>query len=342
MSNNIYYYSDKIETLKDIFGTQNIKIDIDKIKVNDIEYPIIDDVIILLKEEYIPIEIKNKLKLTKAISKSKNDNFANDTFAKDIQFTFSKEWEKFPEILPEHEKEFNLYFDLIDTNSLSQMRVADFGCGIGRWSYFLKDKVKEIILLDFSMSIFVARKNLREAKNALFFMADIKDLPFRENFADFIFSLGVLHHLETDALEEIKKISKYSNKLLIFLYYKLDNRPYIWQYLLYIITGIRKILCRTRNEKIRMFITYLFLFMIYIPLIYIGKLLDIFGLGKYIPLYDFYHNKSLKRIAQDVYDRFFTRIENRYSKNDIMKLKEYFKNIKISENLPYWHFICEK
>ena len=38
----------------------------------------------------------------------------------------------------------------VDIEKLQEKRVSDLGCGNGRWSYFLKDKCREIILVDFS------------------------------------------------------------------------------------------------------------------------------------------------------------------------------------------------
>jgi SAM-dependent methyltransferase len=57
--------------------------------------------------------------------------------------------------------------------SLRGRRICDFGCGIGRWSYFLRHRCRELVLIDFSDAIFAARENLRGASNALFFLADI-------------------------------------------------------------------------------------------------------------------------------------------------------------------------
>ena len=41
-----------------------------------------------------------------------------------------------------------------------------------------------------------------------------------------------------------------------------------------------------------------------------------FGWASQIPLHENYAGKSLKRIQQDVYDRFFTRIEQRFSRKE--------------------------
>jgi hypothetical protein len=65
-------------------------------------------------------------------------------------------------------------------------------------------------------------------------------------------------------------------------------------------------------------------------------------MGNLIPLYEGYRGNSLKRIEQDVYDRFFTQIEQRVTRKEIMSLKDTFSEIVISEGLPYWHFTCKK
>ena len=57
-----------------------------------------------------------------------------------------------------------------------------------------------------------------------------------------------------------------------------------------------------------------------------------------IPL-NYYIGMEFNRVAQDCYDRFFTNIENRYSREMIKKIfRRYYSNIFISKKQPYWHF----
>ena len=331
----ISYYADKTASLRDIFGAAEVQVKADRVIVDGRTYPVVDDVIILLQPGRWPEGLKERVTAMGSAAPA-----AQGAFAGDIQFTFGQEWLKYPEILPGHEAEFKLYFDLVDTDKLAQARVCDLGCGIGRWSYFLKDKARELVLLDFSEAIFVARKNLAGAPSALFFMGDVKELPFRENFADLVFSLGVLHHLPTNALDEVRALAKYSKKLLIFLYYSLDNRPYVWRAILAGVTLVRSVLSAIKSEGARGLLTGAITWLVYLPLIAAGMFMQLFNLGKYVPLYDFYHDKTLKRIKQDVYDRFFTRIEHRYSRKEIAELRDTFREVIISEHLPYWHFTC--
>jgi hypothetical protein len=67
-----------------------------------------------------------------------------------------------------------------------------------------------------------------------------------------------------------------------------------------------------------------------------------FGLSRLVPLYDFYRGKSFLRIRQDVYDRFFTRIEQRFTKRRILSLADTFREVSVSDRPPYWHFLCRR
>lgn len=311
------YYRNKISSLQNIFGTKDLEVNEKNLRVGRAEYPIQNDVILLdTHAQHSPAD-----------------------FAEDIQYTFGAEWTEHREILSEHGAEFAQYTDLLDWASLANSRVCDLGCGSGRWSTFLKDRCRELVLVDFSEAIFVARENLRGTDHCLFFKGDLTRLPFSPNFADLIVCLGVLHHLPVPCLQAARDLKKFAPRILIFLYYALDNRPWYFRALLGLVTTIRQILSRIRSPAFRTAFSFLGAVLMYLPLIGLGKLLSLFGLGRYVPLYEFYGNKSTKRIKQDVYDRFFTRIEQRVSRAQIMELKPDFAEVRISNYIPYWHFL---
>lgn len=330
------YYTHKIGTLKNIFNTEDVELKEHTLRVKDRTYAIMNDVIILLEPSQYPASISDFLSPKKDIGKDP------DAFNRDIQYSFGEEWQAFPEILREHKDEFHQYFDLIDLNDLREKRICDLGCGIGRWTYFLTEKCRELILIDFSEAIFVARKNLGDADNVLYFMGDLRRLPFRNDFCDFLFCLGVLHHLPVPALDEIKNLKRFSPQILVYLYYALDNRPVYFRIVFNIINKLRIKVSRFRSPSSRFVLTWLFTLIFYIPLVLIGAALRTLGFSYSVPLYDTYRGKSLLRLRQDAYDRFFTSIEQRFSKNEIMGLRNTFSVINVSENLPYWHFLCER
>ena len=329
------YYAEKQEILKDIFGSDEISLESESLTVGGRSYPIVNDVIILLDSSQYPHSLKNRLAMD-----SSGESTEPQIFAEDIQHTFGQEWKLFPKILPEHEQEFQQYFDLVDVNDLEDARICDLGCGSGRWSYFLTNKCRELILLDFSEAIFVARQNLKDAPNVLYFMGDLNRLPFRNDFAEFLFCLGVLHHLPSDALEAIRGLKQFAPKLMIYLYYALDNRAFYFRLLLRLVTWLRLGVSKVRVPLFRTIFTWSITGLVYLPLVFIGKTLRPLGLSRQIPLYEGYAGKSVGRIRQDVYDRFFTRIEQRHSRSQIMALEDTFGTIMVSENFPYWHFIC--
>ena len=196
--------------------------------------------------------------------------------------------------------------------------------------------------MDFSDAIFAARENLKGSDNCLFFMSDLKELPFKDNFAQLVFCLGVLHHLPTPCVDEVRALKRFSEMLLVYIYYSLDNRPVYFRVALKGVDILRAGLSKIRSSGFRKVFSLAGTFFIYIPLILLGRLFNIFGLGRSIPLYEGYRGKSIKRIEQDVYDRFFTRIEQRVSKKDIEGLKDTFSEVTISEKMPYWHFLCKR
>lgn len=331
------HYADKVETLRDIMGADQIALEDDRVVIDGNSYPIVDDVIVLLDPAAYPDGLKRRLgMLPEPVAATEIDE--------DVQFSFGAEWQRYSEIKPEYEDVFDEYFDLVDMNDLKDSRICDLGCGTGRWTYFLNRKTapREMIMVDFSEAIFVARENLRGSDNILFFMGDIENLPFREDFADFLFSLGVLHHIPTDCLETVRSLKHYAPRILAYLYYSLDNRPAYFRFCLALVTMIRKGVSRIHNPWFRELFTWLVAATVYAPLCYLGKAVKPFGLLKYIPLATEHHYLNFSWWRLLVYDRFFTTVEQRVSRKQIMTLNDTFSKVTISPNSSYWHFLCER
>ncbi len=333
------HYSGKLDSLNEIFPGSDIQLDTDNLHIDGKAYPIIDDVIILLDPEYYPESVKARLADPKDPGQSSAESGA---FSESIQYTFGAEWTRFSEIWPEYDRVFDEYFDIVNLEELEDKRVCDLGCGTGRWAYFLTKNVpvRELVMVDFSEAIFVARNNLRYMNNTLFFMGDLQRLPFKEDFADFLYCLGVLLTLPSDQLQEIRKLKKYAKKLLIYLYYDLENRPAWFRTILAGVTAVRKVVSKIRNKTFRDAFTWSVAAFVYAPLIGLGKLLDPFGLSKYVPLYPEHHYMTFRWWRLLAYDRFFTSIEQRVSTKEIMTLEDTFSEVIISPKSAFWHFLC--
>lgn len=262
--------------------------------------------------------------------------------SEDVRKSFSHEWQAYGAILPEHEQEFWKYFDIVDMRSLNGKVVADLGCGSGRWSAKLSPFVGVVVLVDFSEAIFAARENLDSSDNAIFFRGDVTKLPFVDGSFDFVFSLGVLHHLAHPCLLMVNNLMRLSDRGLFYLYYSLDNRPIHYRYLLALVSAARSLLVRVRSERIRLLLADVIARVVYRPCIIVGGLAARVGKSTAVPLFEAYQGMSVVRLRQDAYDRFFTSIEQRVSRQDITdSLGERFE-IRFSDQHPFWHFLLNK
>lgn len=263
--------------------------------------------------------------------------------------SFGYEWSKFNNLLPDHEAIFQDYFDLVDASDIKGKVVLDAGCGMGRWTKFvLNYNPGELYCLDLSRAIDIAQDILDDTEKVFFIQGDIYNLPFEDNFFDFIYSLGVLHHLP-DVEKGFKFLSsklRRGGKLLVYIYYALDNRPYYFKFVLKIITFLRKFTTRLPHPILYM-VSFLFAVIVYMPLIYLGKILKFImneKIANNIPLYEGYKNKAFKIIFNDSFDRLSAPIEKRFSKAELIRLYEDngFKDIEVSSTLPYWKIIGTK
>lgn len=331
-----HYYADKLDRLADMFGVQQVELSRGGLVVGGRTYPIVDDVIILLDPSQYP-------PLVRARSNGPGVTTKMEAYAPDIQYHYSRFWEEWSTLRPNYEQEFEGYFDLVDLSTLDGARVCDLGCGMGRWSYMLgaRTTCREIVLVDFSEAIFTARKLLAGDDRAVFFMGDLLRLPFRAGFADFSMSLGVLHHLPVDCLQVVRQLKPLAPRLLVYLYYALDNKPFYYRTLLAMYTPVRKALCRIRSQRFRVAFSWFGLVAFYLPFIGLGYLLKPLGLSHYVPLFDEHHWAGLDGMRHSVYDRFFTQIEQRVSRKQIDTLTDTFRRVKIADGQAYWHFLCE-
>ena len=318
------YYKNKVDLLRDIFEEVEYNGESDIIQINQKKCQIKDDVIIIDNID------QKKDKLT-----SLKRNTVN---------TFGDEWQEFSKITEEHYKEFDFYFSEYDYRLLEGKTFCDYGCGIGRWSRILSDRVDlgQIILCDYSDAIFVAREQFRHLNNVIFIKCDIDDLIFNENSIDFFICLGVLHHLPNKFPQAISKISFSCKKGIVYLYYSLENRGFIFKFVFFLADKLRKILIKIKYNRIKIFISHLLTIFIYLPFSYFAKFKNIFLKNISVPL-DYYEDFTYERIRQDAFDRFFTDIEHRYSKKEINDYySKYFSNLTFSNKPPYWCFFLEK
>jgi len=265
--------------------------------------------------------------------------------------SFGEEWSKFDYFSKEEiEQVGNDYFDILPDNILEKetTTILDAGCGTGRWAKYLADKVKVIECIDPSNAVLTAQHLLKKNENVRISKASVNHIPFANESFDFVFSLGVLHHIP-DTEEGIKKCVekvKYGGYFLVYLYYNLDNRGISFK-IMFWLTNIVRLFISKLPQKLKSLLCDLLACIIYLPMIFLTKvvktLLPFSKIYQRIPL-SYYQNKSFRIIRNDSLDRFGTPLEKRFSKLEIKAMLKNagLSNIVFSKKEPYWHAIGQK
>jgi ubiquinone/menaquinone biosynthesis C-methylase UbiE len=110
-------------------------------------------------------------------------------------------------------------------------RVLEVGCGMGAHAWRFARYAQEFYALDLSPgSIKLARKrfSLYELKESNLIVGDAENLPFQNDYFDYVISNGVIHHSPNTqkAIDEIYRVLKEGGKTTIMIYNK--NSFFYW------------------------------------------------------------------------------------------------------------------
>lgn len=236
---------------------------------------------------------------------------------------------------------FNSYFGIFPWERLTPSSVGmDVGCGSGRWSVLVAPRVGHLHLLDASdEALAVARQNLAAANNVTFHRASVGELPVPDGSLDFAFSLGVLHHVPDTqaAIRAVAAKLKAGAPFLIYLYYALDNRP-AWYRALWKISNVFRIVISKLPETPRLWISQIIAVAIYWPLARLAALVEKLGFSASALPLEYYKDRDFYVMRTDAYDRFCTRLEQRFTRAEIAAMLEAagFIEIRFSDSAPYW------
>jgi SAM-dependent methyltransferase len=257
---------------------------------------------------------------------------------------FGHEWSRFTNqrlSLAELQEMFDLYTSIFPWDELPDNAEGfDAGCGSGRWARFFAPRVGLLHCVDASeAALEVARETLLEYSNIEFRHEDLSSLGLEDRSCDFGYCLGVLHHVrDTEhALAMCVAKLKPGAPLLVYLYYDLDGRGRLHRRLLDVVTMLRSVVARlpTRGRAVAADMLAL---CVYWPLARIGKLLERVGLDPSpIPLFQYRH-RSFHVMRNDSLDRFGTRVEKRFSKEEVSILLEGagLDKVQFADGPPWW------
>jgi len=261
---------------------------------------------------------------------------------------FGEEWTKFHSVSPEDlHTAGNELFDVLPTAALGPgTRMLDAGCGSGRWTSWLADRVGHVDAIDPSRSVLKAASTHAGLRHVRWSMARMEDLPFPDSAFDLVLCIGVLHHLgdQGRALRESVRVLRPGGHYYVYMYYALENRGPLFRLAHRCSDLLRRGVHRLPGRAKR-FVCDVLAVVVYAPMVGAVRLLKAFGgsAWEHLPL-AYYHNKSFRLMRNDALDRFGTCHEQRSTRGRIRELltSAGLEEVCFSERPPYWHAVARK
>jgi len=133
------------------------------------------------------------------------------------QSRFGYEWIQFDDYACDN---FSEFIKPLPEGFFSGKLGLDVGCGAGRHIKGASQLGAEVIGIDLSQAVDAAYQNNAASNNVHIVQADAYHLPFKSETFDFIYSLGVLHHMPApeNAYHQLSGYLKSKGSLFVWLY----------------------------------------------------------------------------------------------------------------------------
>lgn len=267
---------------------------------------------------------------------------------------FGGEWKAFnyleDERLKEIREQFESYIRPLPAQVLerSDLEIADFGAGSGRWAHFFLDYAKRIWLVEPGIESFeLLSQRFGDNSKVKLLKETVSDNSVPDACLDLAVSLGVLHHIPNtvQGIKDINKKIKAGGYFLCYLYYALENKPFayrlLWKFSNLFRLGISKLPFLARRVVCEI-IAGLF----YFPLARLSKIVEKLGASAgNIPLHH-YADMTYYVMRNDAYDRFGTSLEQRFTKEEITRMLSQsgfdMSTLIFSQEEPFWTFSIRK
>ena len=237
------------------------------------------------------------------------------------QTSFGYEWTHFNDWRSSGDTNFNNYFADLDLRSIQNAVVLDAGCGMGRHARQIAPHAHRVVAVDFSRAIDQAARNVTGQPNVDCVQADLLALPLADASFDFVYSLGVLHHLaDTErAIAALVAKIRPGGRLRIYLYWKRHG----WKgFLLRGVTATRRVTTRLPLPGLRA-CCWLLSVALFAAVVLPYRVLSALGARWHEdwPLF-VYTKYPFVVLHNDQFDRFSAPIERRYDADEVRRLLE--------------------
>ena len=257
---------------------------------------------------------------------------------------FGDEWSRFSfegEDGRELDAIFAQYFSIFPWGELPPGAVgADIGVGSGRWAARVASRVGKLHVIDASAeALAVARRNLSAAGNVEFHHTSVDQMPLAPGSLDFAYSLSVLHHVPDTraALRACVALLKPGAPFLLYLYYALDGRPLPYRLMFHAASGMRRGVSLLPHG-VRFGVSQLLAASLYWPLARGARVAEALGADVSGWPLAYYRDRSFYVMRNDALDRFGTRLEQRFTREQIAEMMRDagLERVVFRDGAPYW------
>jgi len=136
--------------------------------------------------------------------------------------SFGYQWTEFSEMVCDFQENFWNYLYPATPDTFRGQLGLDAGCGFGRHIYHAAACGAEMVGMDFSRAIDSTHRNTRHMPNVYLVQGDIYHPPPAEDAFDFVYSIGVLHHLPDPqtGLQSLTPLLRPGGRVFIWVYSK--------------------------------------------------------------------------------------------------------------------------
>jgi SAM-dependent methyltransferase len=283
-----------------------------------------------------------------------NQHEKDQNLDQEVINSFGHEWAAFDYSESESDealdKQFQAYCAPLDLNKFDtdSAIAADFGAGSGRWAARLLPYFALIYTLEPSDGANqVLRNKFKNETRISILQETVGANSIPAGSLDLAMSLGVLHHIPDTglAIKSVASKIKKGGVFLCYLYYKLENKPVFYRGLFWASSSLRWIISRM-PYALRRLIAQIIAGAIYFPLARTSRLLR--SRGRDVSNFPLHHYADMPfvMLQNDALDRFGTRLEQRFSKKEIVAMLDNagfdLSTLIFSDREPFWTFAIKK